>query len=498
MDPGDQIDKDAHAGECFVAAFLFACIIAVQLWLVRAGSLLYADFWTDEIFTFHLVTDPSLGHFLQAMRAGVDTQTPGYHLLLRLFTLFDRGGAEPAFRLFSLGCTWWAMVGMYALLRRSFRPLVAAAGSLALWSHPLVLNHAFDARYYAPWLALTVWFAFLVKPPEGDAPRPGRCLTLGLASILLCTIHYFGILTWGLIVSAQFLFGDRPGLLRRPSLAALLAGPAVLLVCMVTLLPAQTAAMQGTHWVAMPTLNGMVGVAITLLLPGFAAGVLLVALGAASFRAASFRGAREEGEAFRPQPLAGLIACVLLIPGLAVMSYLLKPVLTPKYAICATLIIPCAVAYALRHLKPLWVLAACCFLIAIGARQAMDMAHHRRARDQRTDRLIASIRIAEGDGPVTFQRSRDLYPVAHYAPDLKERCRLYGDETSEDPIVLFSDVHARIIGSCYDTPGVILAGEARALPGFFYVRDARAPHEPFPGRDVRSITPRLVHVTPGG
>ena len=51
-------------------------------------------------------------------------------------------------RAYALGVTCLGLLAVYLLLRRAFPPWASLVGPLLLWSHPLVVRHAFEARFY--------------------------------------------------------------------------------------------------------------------------------------------------------------------------------------------------------------------------------------------------------------------------------------------------------------------------------------------------------------
>src|SRR5262249_7225550 len=126
----------------------------------NAAYLFARHFWIDEIFAFTLVADPDPVHALRALAGGVDMNPPMLYLLLRGFTLLTGGPGEIVFRVFASLSILLALLGIYLLLRRAYTPRVAFTAVLLLECHPLILTHAFEARFYGPWLAAIVWFAY--------------------------------------------------------------------------------------------------------------------------------------------------------------------------------------------------------------------------------------------------------------------------------------------------------------------------------------------------
>src|SRR5262245_29081289 len=134
-------------------------VIATQLAISNSFTLFNRYLWLDEIVTHVLVRDRNLGRSMRALVSGLDTNPPGYHLLLRVFLKLTRAADETAMRSFALLATIAALIGLYAAVRLAAPPVVAIAVLLAIWQHPLVVRFAFEGRMYALWLASSVWFA---------------------------------------------------------------------------------------------------------------------------------------------------------------------------------------------------------------------------------------------------------------------------------------------------------------------------------------------------
>src|SRR5215475_10495986 len=100
-------------------------VIAIQLAVSKSLSLFDKYLWLDEIVTHLLVRDPNLGRSTRALVSGLDTNPPGYHLLLRAFLKLTRADDETAMRWFSLLATIAALIGLYAAVRLAAPPIVA-------------------------------------------------------------------------------------------------------------------------------------------------------------------------------------------------------------------------------------------------------------------------------------------------------------------------------------------------------------------------------------
>src|SRR5437773_885928 len=162
---------------------------------------------------------------------------------------FTRGDVSAALlRNISLVSVSLASLFVYATLRRRFSRAPAVAGTLAVAGHPLVLAHAFEGRFYGPWLLFAAGFAWALGL-DADLPHsPRRNIALALIACLLVAIHWFGVLSLGLMCAgavAVFYPRWRDGVrLIAPSAAALIA-----LLALAPMALAQRANASGKLWV---------------------------------------------------------------------------------------------------------------------------------------------------------------------------------------------------------------------------------------------------------
>jgi hypothetical protein len=231
--PAPQLAHESHkqcgALEFVLFAIGFLAFFSLLVTCANAQILFTRRFWLDEYLTCLIVTDPSITHALAAVKDGVDTNPPVYHMLLRAFWKIIGGHPERTFRLFSGLCVCGALITTYALLRRSFRALPAIVAILAMTCSPLLVKQACEARFYGALLFAAVGFAFFYcADPNVRRPRL-RLAMIAITAILTCTIHYFGVFALAGVMLGDWLV--RP-LDRRRLLAA---GAGV--VALVALLP---------------------------------------------------------------------------------------------------------------------------------------------------------------------------------------------------------------------------------------------------------------------
>jgi uncharacterized membrane protein len=225
MNRTDRIPAMSLA-EAAAALLGLTLLAAAQLIAARCTDLLSHPLWLDEVITARLVNDPSFTHMFKALASGVDTQPPVFYLLVWPIARVAGSLDNVALRAISLGSVLLGMVGAYAICRRYFGRTASAIAMLALWAHPMVIDQAFQARFYGPWLALTIWFCYLQLGADGEtrAHRVARWII----AILAATMHYFGAISVGLIMLTDLLVHRR---FKRiiPGIAAL----AAILLCAV-------------------------------------------------------------------------------------------------------------------------------------------------------------------------------------------------------------------------------------------------------------------------
>jgi hypothetical protein len=471
-----------------------AVLAAAQLQIAGAFSLFGRHFWLDEIFTHTLVADADCGHALRALAGGVETHPPAYYLLLRAYGLVA-GTDEVALRGFALSAMLVALLGLYATLRLAYAPFVAVAAVLAVWSHPLVLLQAFEARFYAPWLAVTAWFAFCVA--RAQAPHAGRLASaaLALTAVLLCTIHYFGVIAFGLVVAAALLtspLGAR-GCWRR--LRPAWVGP-LALACCLPLLPGQRAATTVATWVPPVDRDSLLafatGVAPLRFLPLLAAAVV-----------ALWPTRRTSPPPWRGGP--GLLLALGLMPLILTgFSLAVQPVLMERYAMPAVAAVAPLTALAGARLPRAVLAGICAVLLALGTWYLQAQAGAAVATDRRMEELAAVIRARTGDDPVAFQHTHELYPLCRYAPDLAGRCVCLDFEPGQvgetTTFRLFNrDLHRRYV-AYYGRPGLIAWDDYRArprrylVPAFDKLDQADGSETLYPGFVVQHLAKELYQL----
>lgn len=323
-----------------ICVWIGAMCLAIFAPILLAGSgLLERAFWLDEVLTFWIASDPSLNHSLRALAGGVDTNPPALHLTLRwLGGLF--GHTPTVYRLVMMVSFGATLAGVYWFARRRVdRPGAMIAAGL-LVSPANVLWFAFDARFYAPMLACSVWIANLLVALR-DRVSIWRTILLALLSAYLCSLHYFGIVALFVMVVGEMLTRIGSTRDRVVRCLATLAGPVALLACVPILLDQRSALQSagGTH-LHRDTFHAL-SAALSELWPPMIF-VPVVALALIALRKSPMRVSRILHDA---APLSGLLLYPVVI---VAFDLLIQPAILARYlapiALTACAIVPLALA----------------------------------------------------------------------------------------------------------------------------------------------------------
>ncbi len=354
--------------------------------------------WLDEIVGQLIASDPrGLWH---GMRTGADFQPPVHYALMRIADTVG-GGATPAAARWPSVLAAILTIGMFtAALRPSLSVAAAMAGALALAAHPLFLSQAIEARPYALWIFATVLTAEALR--DGRRSRPWL---LAVSAAVLCTAHYFGILSLtalgiGLLVAGLARHRPRAELAR--SATPLLAG-VIALGALLPLARVQLAATGGRSWVPPATMRQ---VADFLEFPwGWRPAALLILAGALVAVVRRLPIARPLPLVTPPRPVWSPVVLALLatalVPLLVVgVSLAYKPVLVLRYAAPATLAVATLTAIAVealpapaRWLAVLWLVRATAFSFSSTA-AAASTSTLQFADEQRALRHLGTLGIA--------------------------------------------------------------------------------------------------------
>jgi len=322
---------------------------------------------------------------------------------------FTRGDVSAALlRNISLVSASLASLFVYATLRRRFSRAPSAAGTLAVASHPLVLAHAFEGRFYGPWLLFAAVFAWALGL-DADLPHSSRRnIALALISCLLVAIHWFGVFSLGLMCAGAvtvFYPRWRVGLrLIAPSAAALIA-----LLALAPMALAQRANASGKLWVENLSVDQVLEMARSFwfaVVPIVAVALLLLNwLSPQRPYALTVR-------PFAPD-LAALLSLALMPVVLMALSVTLQPSMVTRYAIVATLAWAPLVAVAVARLEPRFqdaCVAAVALVLVVVAQRAVT--EKREYADLVRANTAAFEKAKMMNLPVVFLGLHAIYPVA--------------------------------------------------------------------------------------
>lgn len=464
---------------------LVPAVILLQCLFAGDRLLLTRSFWLDEIHTQLFVDDPSWDHAWTALAHGVDFNPPTYFVIARLAASIGFA-PELTLRLLALACVLVCCICVFILLREILPTLTALVAALLIWSIPAVQTQAFEARFYAPWMAATALFCLAVRRA---LQSPGLTRDCGIAagSIFLCTLHYFGIITLGLIV-APVAITSRRGF--RVALASL-PGVLSLACCLPTFYRGQRAALSVPTWV--PDVTWLT--ATTFLWQTIPAGALGLALLTAMLL---LRRAKQPIAAIPPGLGLVLLPLVLLSFSLAA-----QPALIPRYA-C-----PAAVGFAFafgalmqRAPRPLVAVAGLWF-IAGGVESLSVLTAQFQRTEQRQTQMIDRLRQLDRQTLILFESRHAMYPIVRYAPDLASRIRfltLSNDNLarfhSATPFRIVERDVAETIETYYPQFATMRYDALESLPRSYVVafRQRKEFGDQFAAFDVRQVSPPLYEL----
>ncbi len=331
--------EPASRREVAAAALALVALIAILLFLSDGAVLLTRPFWVDELLTVFVAQRSSPAGVIADLGHGADGGASLLHLTVWALRMVSGSLSPVMLRLVSLLCVLGALVLVHATLRRRFGRGASAAGVLAVGANALVVAHSYEARFYGPWLlcaALVAWLLALNQDPH----RPRRNATaLAIASLLLCTAHFYGLISLGLMSAAVLAsYGSRWREAVRPVLPT--AAGALSLFIIVPLALAQRNAYTVPSWLPDFDVSQVAGLADEFwfaTVPVLGAVLLLVGFiwrsGETSpdAPAAVVRGAAGDAG------IVALMSLALMPLALAALSLAGQPSMLPRYGITAAL-----------------------------------------------------------------------------------------------------------------------------------------------------------------
>jgi hypothetical protein len=325
---------------------LLALMLAGVAW-IQGGILFSWPLWLDEYHTVFLAEKGSLFRSMSDLAAGSDFNPPLLYLIERSLSHLTGGITPVSLRVTSFVTVWLALVFVFFALRRGMSSFAAFIGAFSVWCNAVVVIYAFQGRFYGPWLlfcAMTVWS--VGSDMESDQSTK-RNVALVVSSVLVCTIHYYGIFSLALITIGGAVWINRAGRSYR-RLLPMIAGPIALAACAPFFL-GQRAALTVKTWISPLSLHQI----REMLQYYFVAAPIVVA---ALFLLASFGWKRARRDAAPVEnrkiaPASLPFAALLLMPlVLAVISILVQPTMLLRFAVPAALAWAPLVAFVARRL----------------------------------------------------------------------------------------------------------------------------------------------------
>jgi hypothetical protein len=392
-----------------------------------------------------------------------------------------------------------ALTAVYRLLRDEFSPWPAAIGAMAVWAQQVVMHAAFEARFYAPLLfAAGCLLLALLRSDRRPATAMSR-VSLAAASIAVCTVHYFGVLTWAIAVATVILFapGSRATLARR--LSPSVAGPLALAACL-PFYVGQRAALTVPTWIPDPTVieAAWLLARFLLTLP------ILIALVCWSLtivraRRTGARAGRIAGWPFTLGPTL-LLAQVAVPLVLVAFSLLVLPATELRYWIVGAFASAPVVALAISRADALVLRLAAVGMLASSVKTMWGEA---RRADALVSRVRADVRVATRlaqSGAVVVARFRDtLYPVLRERPELRARTAVL-DSTPLDTTNAFFAVErdiARVHRRLYGFPNLVTPAELGRVPSFYLMElesEGAPTSKEFPQHAITRVEERVFHL----
>lgn len=377
--------------------------------LIASGwQILTRPLWMDEIHTWLIVTDPSLSHAMTALSNGADFNPPTYYLTLRAFGLIF-GTSYAAMRVFSLLAIAVSLGLMAAMLRRRFSTAVSVAATSAIAMQPLIIQQATEGRFYAFWFLLVVAFCF-VRSSQWNERR--RTLLSSVLAILICTVHYFGVLSLGLLFLVDLrnqkdAISNKVQWLRFGIPYA--AGVISLIGCMGFYI-GQKSTLTIATWISSPTLSRT----YEFFLEFFP--VIPLALAAIGWLM-SQADATSKHEPTDPQPrqfclsLSGFGMPLALL----ILTFVLQPVLVSRYAIVCFIAWPVVIATLMKRVKPGFSIAFIIVCTLLGADTSGDLVERYQQLNDEAARIASRLQAVEE--PVIFEDRIEHYPAVLEHPD---------------------------------------------------------------------------------
>lgn len=454
------------AREWLMAVIVCIVLYPAALLALSGPRLFHRAFWADETLSWLIASDPSFRHGMAALAGGVDTNAPilhwTYHLAGNAF-----GHAPLTYRIVSAIVMSIGALGVYATLRRFTSRLPCAIGTFAMLALPIIVAHTTEARFYGFFLTAAVWTCFALDRRIAR-PTTWNAAGLAIASVVLCGVHYFGLLALGCIgFFGLFVLGRGKARRAIDSLWPSAAGVAMTL-CLTPLLIAQRQALAGAGgtWVPDHFVQNLVTTTSMLLPTGSAMVIGLIIVVALIAR-------RSTGAALPAVPTA-LWSLALLPVVMIAFDRVVQPVLVPRYLIpslAAFAVLVCVCVAAMSKRLQLASFAALLVLFVGGALNMRNKIEH---PDPRSGLGILAQMPAD-DLPIVVDWRGHLLPVWADRPSQRERLMFLDDPRISHPdldqSIPFEREMVKIMNRFYGFPKTIGMTELNAMNRFRLVTE---------------------------
>ena len=238
-----------------LAEILLLCCAVLSLVIACVICSLHKQVWTDEVFTWTELRDPSLWHLYYAVQHGADGGMPLFYTTAWLWAKAF-GTAVLTLRMYSCVAMCAALLVTWRTLRRFYGTWATAFGVLAFWgTSGLVFDQNAEARFYGLFL-LTAALALNIyaRLIEQSSPKL-RLLVLSLFSqSALVLSHVLGIIYSALILVGLIL-SDAARRRFRPRLYLFHAAGWLALLVWLPSIRASMAVGQPHGWIGKPELK---------------------------------------------------------------------------------------------------------------------------------------------------------------------------------------------------------------------------------------------------
>lgn len=396
--------------ELLAVLAVFAIAIATLPTLFDGAALWTKRFWLDEqCCTMYAVTDARSFFDLFGTVKRSEVGPPLLHMIVWTVGKITGSLSPTVVRSIMLVSVVLALLMLWTILRRRFSASASASALIAVAGHGLVLQHAFDGRFYGPWLFFAAGYAWALGLDAQQPRSRRRDVAIALFSLFLCTIHWFGVISLGLMATGAVAAHGR----RWKEGLRLVAPGIVGLVALAALIPMMLFQLRvgGEDILWVPPLNmAQVKVFVQAFIIRLPIIIALLVVLAAALRKALTRAAVVS--VLRDPPMAAMLATGLMTFALVAISAVLNSVMVPRYAIVSVLFAAPIIAFAAELEKP-WVRVALAGIFAMLLVERMDREINNANYFATTTNVYADLvaELRKQNAPIVFQSYFMMYPV---------------------------------------------------------------------------------------